>query len=109
MGGYDTEGGDSDSDNVGSGYEQKCSICKKRFRSESAWSRHAAKRDSGCKGHKICFAWDVNLDHARAEYHSRCFVSDCSSEYASGSWSDTEIVKHVKEEHTDWGSDSSSD
>jgi hypothetical protein len=47
MGGYDTDGDDiSSSDLDHGGYEEKCSICKKRFRSESAWERHSRKHAS---------------------------------------------------------------
>ncbi|MCJ1250919.1 hypothetical protein MMC30_008147 [Trapelia coarctata] len=109
MSGYDTDGDDRDSDDVSYDYEQKCGTCKRRFGSESAWSKHGSKKDSGCKEHKICFPSDENLDHAREKYHMKCFVNGCTSQYARGTWSDDDIVDHIKDEHTDWGSSSSSD
>lgn len=66
-------------------------------------------RESGCKEHRICFPHDENLDHARDSFHTKCFITGCDFMYAQGSWSDSDIVDHVKNEHTNWESNSSFD
>lgn len=110
MGGYDTDGTDH-SHEVDSevGWEKQCGVCRKWFFSSSKWEKHERRRDSGCRKHRVCFAWEENYNHARYDKHDRCFVANCDSNYATeGGWKDSAIRAHVRDAHTAEGSESSS-
>ena len=84
---------------------KRCDTCELWFESDDEYDDHKNENTSGCSQHKICFPISDNYQHAKDKYHEYCFVLGCDFNHADASsgYSDTEIMDHVWDEHTERG------
>ena len=81
---------------------KQCEACLAWFDNQTMYDQHCNNLDSYCGGHKVCFAWESNFEHARQHRHTRCFINSCETKYRKEEgWSDAEIEEHIWHEHTD--------
>ena len=80
----------------------QCSCCHRWFGDNVMLKEHKRKVVR-CSQHHACFTSEDNVVHASRHRHDRCFVEGCRSRFRiDEGWRNGEIVRHVREEHTQY-------